>query len=126
MKPPKQLSGENKEKYVPFKKSDGLLKLDQTVGEHTHTIDEHTQTLKWQGHVLNVTLGFIVAILAVCVIGYITFLRDAWNFHTSSYQEYTKAIDILKEKNDQLKLDQLSTKVDSLQKQLDVINKIQH
>ena len=47
--------------------------------------DRHKKILDW-------TFGFIVAVLVVCVIAVITFLLDAWRFHSEAYERFSTAL----------------------------------
>lgn len=105
-----ELGNANNENFVP---------IEKTSDEIPVIVNQHTKTLDWQGMQLNWMFGFILAILAVCVIGYITFLRDAYNYHTEAYKENTKTIEDLKSQNQQLRDDKMNQRMDFLQKEID-------
>lgn len=81
-------------------------------------VNKHTQTLARQEKLLNWTFGFIIAILAVCVIAFITFILDAWRFHYEAYRGYTKTIENLNNKNVQIKEAQINKEIQSLKNQI--------
>lgn len=56
-------------------------------------IGKQGKELERQSKLLNWTFGFIIAILIVCFIAFITFLLDAWRFHQESYLEFTKTLE---------------------------------
>lgn len=68
------------------------------------TVARHDKEIAWQGKLLTWTFGFMVAILVVCVIAFVTFLLDAYRYHTESYNEYRKT---LEEVRQEIKTDRL-------------------
>ena len=58
----------------------------------TEILTEHSKQLEWQGKILNWTFGFLVAILIVCFVAFVTFILDAWRYHAESYQEYKSVL----------------------------------
>lgn len=60
---------------------------------YTELIGKQGKELERQGQIINWTFGFIVAILIVCFVAFVTFLLDAWRFHQESYTEFTKILE---------------------------------
>lgn len=58
-------------------------------------VEQHEKNIKSQGKLLNWTFGFIIAILVMCVISYVTFLLDAWRFHITTLENFNDKIDTL-------------------------------
>lgn len=81
-------------------------------------VNQHTKDLVRQEKILNWTFGFIVAILVVCVIAFITFLIDAWRYHNEAYKENTTIIESLKKENQELKNDLYNQKLQILQNEI--------
>jgi len=55
-------------------------------------VEGHKGQLKSHKDLLNWTFGFIVAVLAVCVIATVGFLLDAWTMHRYSYDQFRKEL----------------------------------
>ncbi len=81
----------DKPKSKPQAIPNPIPKRDET--DYTEIIGAHGEELKRQGKLLNWTYGFMVAILIVCLIAFITFMIDAWRFHAESYVEFTKTLE---------------------------------
>lgn len=60
-------------------------------------VEAQGKQLERQGKILDWTFGFIIAVLVVCVIAFVTFMIDAWRFHAESYNEFTRTIEELKQ-----------------------------
>jgi len=68
-------------------------------GEEYVTLENFNRMGKdiaFQGKILNWTFGFLVAVLVVCVVAFITFLLDAWRFHSTTYDEYRNVLQEVK------------------------------
>ena len=76
--------------------------------------DDHKKDFKFQKDILNWTFGFIVAILIVCFISFITFITDAWRFNSTTITEYNKNITDLKKENADLKTEKLNKAIEAL------------
>lgn len=76
------------------KHEDQLVPLPKNILKKSDAeiLGQHTKELEWQGKILNWTFGFMVAILVVCFIAFITFLIDAWRFHQESYKEFNNIL----------------------------------
>ena len=78
--------------------------------------EDHKKDTDFQKNTLNWTFGFIVAIVIVCVISFVTFIVDAWNLHSNTYKEYNQTIQELKQENTTLKLNEIKIKMEYLEK----------
>lgn len=58
----------------------------------TEILGEHDREIKRQGKILDWTLGFVLAVLAICFIGFLTFLYNEINNNTIAYRDYTNTI----------------------------------
>lgn len=61
--------------------------------DYLELIGVQGEELRKQRKLLNWTFGFIIAILIICFVAFITFLLDAWRFHQESYIEFTKTLE---------------------------------
>ena len=59
-----------------------LKNLKDTADRQSRDLSSHKKLLDW-------TFGFIVAILVVCVMAFVTFLLDAWRFQANEYAKFT-------------------------------------
>lgn len=82
---------------------------------HIDQLNKHKTQLTSQKRLLNCTFGFIIAILSICIISYITFLLDSWKLHTETIKEYKEIIHSLKQDND-IKVEQLNKRIGQLEK----------
>lgn len=78
--------------------------------------DEHKKDFNFQKNILNWTFGFIVAILIVCFFSFLTFIIDAWKFHSDTTKEYRQTIQELKSNNSDLKFQTIINKLDNIEK----------
>ena len=85
---------------------------EETFEVYKREVDKY---FKSQNKKLDWTFGFIVAVLIVCFLGFVTFLLDAWKFHSETNIEYSKTIEDLRKQNYDLKFNELSAKVDQIQ-----------
>ncbi|MHB8261770.1 MAG: DUF948 domain-containing protein [Bacteroidia bacterium] len=81
--------------------------------------DEHKKDFDFQKSILNWTFGFVVAVLLVCFISFITFIIDAWKFHGDTTKEFNITVQELKKDNSTLKLENINEKLQSLEKKLE-------
>lgn len=77
--------------------------------------EDHRKDFIFQKSILNWTFGFIIAILIVCFFSFLTFIIDAWKFHSETTKEYQKTIQELKNNNSDLKIELLNYKIDVLE-----------
>lgn len=97
----------------------GNIKLGVSRGE----FEEHIKDYTFQKSILNWTFYFLVTILIVCVISFITFIIDAWKFHTDTTKEYQKTVQEIKQENTILKINELNSKIEQLENKAEVPNK---
>lgn len=71
--------------------------------------DKHRKILDW-------TFGFIVAVLIVCFSSFVVFVVDAWQFHSETIHENSKIIEELRKENADLRIGNLSKRVDDLER----------
>lgn len=76
---------------------------NKAMAEIQSDINRHEQNIKSQKKLMDWTFGFIIAILIICFLGFITFLLDAWRFHTESYNKFTEILKIQEEINNSKK-----------------------
>jgi len=76
--------------------------------------DKHTEALAGQKKLIDWTFGFIIAILAVCVIGYITFLLDGLKTHNETEVRFTQELRAAHEKLLEARFANLAARIDSL------------
>lgn len=70
---------------------------DKAMAEIQSDVQRHEHDLRSQRKIMDWTFGFIIAILIICFIGYITFLIDAWRFHAESYNNFTDTLKVQEE-----------------------------
>lgn len=80
----------------PLPKAEGEIKYATL-----ENFEDLRNQLERQGKILDWTYGFIIAVLVVCVIAFITFILDAWRFHFEAYSTYTQTIESLKKNENQ-------------------------
>src|ERR1035437_8423536 len=88
------------------------------IGVSQVEFQEHKKDFEWQKKILNWTSAFIVAVLIVCFLGFITFLSDAWKFHSETTKEYSKTLEGLRKENYELRINDLSKKVKQLENKI--------
>lgn len=84
-------------------------------------LDKHDRDIKRQGRISDWTLALTVGISVVCFIAFTTFIIQAWQFYTNALEENTKAIEDLKNEKSDLKESQLNNRIDSLEKELELL-----
>jgi hypothetical protein len=87
-------------------------------------LDELKKEFRFQKNIQNWTSGFIVAILVVCFISFVTFIIDAWKFHGTTTKEYQTTIQELRDNNLDLKIETIRNKLDSLDKKTDNLESV--
>jgi hypothetical protein len=100
----------SKEKFIPI---ETISKAPTAPESPTRLVsqeefDKHRKILDW-------TFGFIVAVLIVCFTSFVVFVIDAWKFHSEMVQENSKVIEELKKENADLRIANLSKRVDALE-----------
>jgi hypothetical protein len=78
--------------------------------------EAHQKDFFFQKKILNWTFGLVVGVVIVCFISFITFMIDAWRFHSTTVQEYNKTVMELKNTNIDLKLELLKEQLKKEQK----------
>ena len=101
----------SEEKFIPIetisKPSTPTEPLKRLVSQED--FDKHRKLLDW-------TFGFIVAVLIVCFTSFIVFVIDAWKFHSETIHENSKVIEELRKENGDLRIANLSKRVDDLER----------
>ncbi len=78
--------------------------------------EEHKREFAKQKSLLNWTHGFILAILIVVLVSYVTFLLDAWKFHYEKIDEFNKIVKSYKQEKDSLMSIKLELRLQNLEK----------
>lgn len=79
--------------------------------------DDLRQTKK----ILDWTFAFVLAILAICVVAFITFLIDAWRFHAETYKDLKNTLELQQNIISNLKNTDLDNTIINLQKEIEKI-----
>jgi hypothetical protein len=76
--------------------------------------DKHTEALAGQKKLLDWTFGFIIAVLVVCVIGYLTFLLDALKFHSETEERFTEELHAAHKESIDSRFATINSRLDSI------------
>jgi len=79
---------------------------------------EHVEKFNNQKRILDITFSIVVAIVVVLFIAFLTFILDAYKFHSETVKEYRMTIEKLKNENNDLKIKELNNKIDKLQQDI--------
>lgn len=88
--------------------------LPQKQHDTLDLVSKHDQAIKSIGSRQDWTFTFVIAILVVCVIGYLTFLYTEFNNTTTAYRDFSTKE---KELNDQ-RLQNLEYRLENLEERL--------
>ncbi len=89
------------EKFIPINDQEPNVTtaaFNDALSQLTKESDGHRKALADQQKKLTLIITAITAVLIVCFLAYVTFLIDAWRFHTS---EYARFVDILNQEKNQ-------------------------
>jgi len=89
------------EKFIPKNDQEPNVTtaaFNDALSQLTKESDGHRKALADQQKKLTLIITAITAVLIVCFLAYVTFLIDAWRFHTS---EYARFVDILNQEKNQ-------------------------
>ena len=98
-------------KSIEFQPQEEIKKVAARQTEQDNELRSQRKILEW-------TQGFVLAILVVCVIAFITFLLDAWKLHSEVLEKNTTEIQALRRENSQLKEAAMLSRIDSLEARL--------
>jgi|SRR5579864_4071327 len=108
---PPQIPSTNPQQVVSLPKEGGVMFTQKHADEITKTSKE----VSGQKRLLDWTFGFIVAILAICVVGFFTLLYDVWKFHGEEVDKNTNAIEQLKNDRINKSLDEINSRLNRLE-----------
>jgi hypothetical protein len=77
--------------------------------------ETHKKEFVKQKNLLSWTNGFMVTILIVVLMSFITFLLDSWKFHTEKIEEYNNLVKSLKHEKDSIKYHNLEIRILNLE-----------
>lgn len=75
----------------------------------------HTRKSLIKKTLLSWTNGFIVTILIVVLMSFITFLLDSWKFHSEKIEEYNNLVKSFNNQKDSIKYNNLEMRILSLE-----------
>ena len=100
-----------------YRQPDIPIPENAEIGVSRQEFDEHRRDFAFQKSLLHWTFGFIVAILIVCFIAFITFIIDTYKFHTKATQDYNNEIQKLKSENKHLKFKDFDRRLNEMEKE---------
>jgi hypothetical protein len=77
--------------------------------------EAHKKEFNKQKTLLSWTNGFIVTILIVVLMSFITFLLDSWKFHSEKIEEYNNLVKSFNNQKDSIKYNNLEMRILSLE-----------
>ena len=77
--------------------------------------EAHKKEFNKQKNLLSCTNGFMLTILIVVLMSFITFLLDSWKFHSEKIEEYNNLVKSFNHQKDSLMYNNLETRILNLE-----------
>lgn len=85
--------------------------VSQNLADHEKKLIQNEKDILFQGKILNITLGFVVAVLATLFIGFIQMLQDNIQNAANTHLEYSNLLNQLNNQKD----DQILRRIEELE-----------